>query len=673
VGARRSDASDPPSGARRIEPAGAWPAPPVAPPSPPVPPGAFGEDVFDAFPVGLARVDDRGIILAANERLVQLLGLRMRTTVGRPLVSFLAPSSQRDLLHHLARAFVSGGYEDLEVALATPDGAPRWVHLATSREADGPGGQRRALVSFFETTEQRQAERRLQQSEASHRALIEFLPDAVWVHRQGRLLYANEAARRLLEWGDGHIEGQALSAWIHPDDREKAQDLWQQAADRRCHLGPWALRAVDVTGTTVDVEAHEYAVVFDGAWANATIARDLTDRHRLQAQLIQNDRLASMGTLSAGIAHEVNNPLSFILTNLETALEALPPSPSPLAEVRESLEEAWEGAVRVKELVREMRKLSHFDDEERPVDLREVAEAALRVARKELEYRARVEAELPPDGQTVVLGNRGQLFQVVLNLLLNAAQALVGTRRGGATPPAAGSSHVVQVRVRVTGRWVVVEVEDDGPGIPPEAQHRVFEPFFTTKPVGEGTGLGLSICRGIVTNHGGDLLLDSEVGRGTRVEVRLPRPDPGRVAAAPEGRPASFPPSTPPNGPKRRMLLIDDEALVGRAVARALRDRHELDLATSKAEATRLLADGRDYDLVLCDVMMPGGSGVDVHGWLTAHRPDLLQRFVMMTGGVFLPEAEEFLERADVPFVSKPLDREMLEQLLADRGKPRRA
>jgi len=641
------------------------------------------EDIFEAFPVGLARIDDKGIILAANERLVQLLGRRLRTTVGRPLVSLLSPASRRDVLHHLARAFVSGGYEHAEARLGEDDGGrrARFVHLSTSRESDGPGGQRRALVSFFETTEQREAEARLQQSEASHRALIESLPDAVWVHRQGRLVYANAAARGLLEWGDGHVEGQALAAWIHPDDREAAAEHWARAAESRRHLGPWELRVVDTSGRSIDVEAHEVTSVFEGSWANATIARDLTERRRLQAQLIQNDRLASMGTLSAGIAHEVNNPLSFILTNLETALEALPPSPSPLAEVRESLEEAWEGAVRVKELVREMRKLSHFDDEERPVDLDEVAEAALRVARKEIEYRAGVRTELVGAGEAravaLVLGNRGQLFQVALNLLLNAAQALSprapeaavgrGSSAGsGATPEA---PHQVVVRTRVTGRWVVLEVEDDGPGIPEAVLPRVFEPFFTTKPVGEGTGLGLAICRGIVLSHGGDLLVDSEVGRGTRVEVRLPKPEPSRLSTVAPERPPSLPPSAPPPaGPRRRMLLIDDEVLVGRSVARSLRGRHDLELACSKDEAAAILSEGRDYDLVLCDVMMPGGSGVDVHGWVRRHRPELLPRLVMMTGGVFLPEAEAFLDREEVPFVSKPLEREAIEWLLAARG-----
>ncbi|WP_237077252.1 ATP-binding protein [Myxococcus xanthus] len=249
----------------------------------------------------------------------------------------------------------------------------------------------------------------------------------------------------------------------------------------------------------------------------AGVAVDVTDRKAMQAQLVVSDRLAAVGTLAAGVAHEINNPLAFVLSNLSFLageLHALAPElPSGrMAELEEVLREATDGAHRVRQIVRDLRTFSRGDDEvATAVNVQAVLESAITLARSELKLRA----QLVRDYREVPLveGNEGRFGQVFLNLLINAAQAI---------PMGQPEQHEVRLSLRTAGDRVIIEVRDTGVGMPPEVRARIFDPFFTTKPVGEGTGLGLSICHGIVTGFGGDISVESEEGRGSTFRVSLP-------------------------------------------------------------------------------------------------------------------------------------------------------
>ncbi|WP_426752373.1 ATP-binding protein [Myxococcus sp. Y35] len=249
----------------------------------------------------------------------------------------------------------------------------------------------------------------------------------------------------------------------------------------------------------------------------AGVALDITDRKTMQAQLVVSDRLAAVGTLAAGVAHEINNPLAFVLSNLSFLAgelhglaRELPPG--RMAELEEVLREATDGAHRVRQIVRDLRTFSRGDDEvATAVNVQTVLESAITLARSELKQRAQIVRdyrEVP-----LVEGNEGRFGQVFLNLLINAAQAI---------PLGAPEHHEVRLSLRTSGDRVIVEVRDTGVGMPPEVRARIFDPFFTTKPVGEGTGLGLSICHGIVTGFGGDISVESEEGRGSTFRVSLP-------------------------------------------------------------------------------------------------------------------------------------------------------
>jgi PAS domain S-box-containing protein len=408
-------------------------------------------------------------------------------------------------------------------------------------------------------------------------------------------------------------------------------------------------------GSTFPVEVSVRTAVIGGRRFFQGISRDITERRRMELQLQLADRMASVGTLAAGVAHEINNPLAYVLANLDFALAELAAPGAGPEELARALGEAREGAVRVREIVRDLKSFSRVSEEERePVDVRKVLQTAVGLAQNEIRHRARLAIEY---GEVPsVMASEHRLGQVFLNLLINAAQAI---------PDGAADRNLVNAATFVgeDGR-VAVEITDSGTGIPAEVLPRIFDPFFTTKPVGVGTGLGLSIAHGLVTELGGDLSVRSELGSGTIFTVRLP-PAPAGAVRMPIAQPGAAP--LAPGA--ARVLVVDDEPLVGRAVARILSPPHQVTVAVSGQEALDRLAQ-EPYDVVLCDLMMPGLTGMDVHQRLIEQAPALADRMIFLTGGAFTDSARSFLARVPNERLEKPFEPATLRQVVAKRLVP---
>lgn len=409
------------------------------------------------------------------------------------------------------------------------------------------------------------------------------------------------------------------------------------------------------------------------------MVRDVTEARPLEGVLFQSEKLASIGLLSAGVGHEINNPAAFVLANLcalgeqldvlsgiaEEAHRAGSPAAGtelPLAvdafvnEARPVLAESIEGMNRIHAIARDLRAFSRNDDAVALVDINAAIASALRMLRNELRYRARVARALSASQR--VLGNPGQLGQVFLNLILNASQAF-GDERAG--------QNRIAVRSFDDGGDVIVEIADNGPGVPPEILPRIFDPLFTTKPSGIGTGLGLPIARAIVRAAGGELSAESASPTGALFRVRLPAAAQATAAAPPRARPQEAPTR------RARILAIDDEALLLTAYRRMMRRLHDIEISSGGRQALRLLEQDRRFDVVLCDLLMPHFSGMDLHREVAARWPGLAKRFVFLTGDAFTPAARRFLEESGCSWLEKPVDRDVLvrvigEKLAADEG-----
>jgi two-component system cell cycle sensor histidine kinase/response regulator CckA len=372
----------------------------------------------------------------------------------------------------------------------------------------------------------------------------------------------------------------------------------------------------------------------------AMIVRDQTERERLAERVRISDRMASVGTLAAGVAHEINNPLTYVLSNLEHVRDLLAAIDDPgVDDLRTAIDEAMVGADRVRQTVRDLRVFSHPGmTTVTPVDLHRVLDSTLRMATNEIRHRATLVRDY--GDVAAVLGDEAQLSQVFLNLVVNAAQAL---------PVGDAANHEIVLRTRASGRLVVIEVSDTGVGVPEGMETRIFEPFVTTKASGQGTGLGLSICRNIVEGLGGRITAERRRPCGTTLRVVLPAADRTTMPSH-----LSIARAQQSNEPRLRVLVIDDDELVTAALARVLRN-HDTDIATTAAASLELL-DGRDYDVVLCDLMMPELSGMEIYARTVARRPALAHRFVFITGGAFTDRARDFIAEVPNPVVEKPFD-----------------
>jgi signal transduction histidine kinase/CheY-like chemotaxis protein len=398
----------------------------------------------------------------------------------------------------------------------------------------------------------------------------------------------------------------------------------------------------------------------------ARVAERTRERDRAQVALHESERLAALGRLAAGIGHEINNPLTYVLLGLERLSGHLQATGAP-AEVIDALDEAREGGQRIQKTVDGLRTYSRPAQAPRLVMLGDVATDALHLAGPRIRHSAKV--ELAVDAAPPVLGEASRLVQGLVNLLVNAAQAV-------------GDNGSVVVRVGSTSAGEgCIEVSDSGPGVDPAHLRRMGEPYFTTRAKEGGLGLGLFTTRGIAEAHGGRLELESESGRGLRARLVLPAA-PGVRPEAPAGGvgPAPVPPEllgprpTPP-APLRapgagrsvgRVLIIEDEPLVARVLARALARSWLVTIANSADQALRLLEVEPPFDAVLCDLMMPRRTGMDLAHELASTRPEVRARMVFLTGGAATPEAQGFLERPDVRSLQKPVDMGELEAVLLD-------
>ena len=287
-----------------------------------------------------------------------------------------------------------------------------------------------------------------------------------------------------------------------------------------------------------------------------------------------------------------------------------------------------------------MRDLQLFsrpsNEDDGAVDVRRVLDSSANIVMNEIRARARLTkhyGDVP-----LIAANPARLGQVFLNLVLNAAQAI---REGD---PA---KNEIRLETRVEEGAIVVRVSDTGEGIPREIRERIFDPFFTTKPMGAGTGLGLSISRGIVTAMGGELVVEDRARARTTFRVRLP------IVGGEAARPPPRPPG-PPRPRRARLLVIDDEPLIGATLTRVLGDAYDIEAMTNPDAAIARLTGGARFDLILCDLMMPGRNGMDVHAAVARSSPEQAQRMVFLTGGAFSAAAKEFLSRAEAPIVDKP-------------------
>ena len=628
-----------------------------------VSPEDYARLLIDSVSAILVGLDPSGRVVFFNRGAEVITGYRTEQVVGQDWFSLLVPRDRfPEVWESFQRVQRKGVIiEYYENPILTASGEERiilWRNVLAGPEMLGGA----TLSLGLDITAMRQAEARALASEAQFRQLIETAPDAIGAVRDGAYVYVNPALVRLLGYERREdLVGRPLVDLLHPDDRAQMLQRAPIILEQGGPLSPTLeYRLICRDGSLVTLEVITIRVQLDGQPTLLGWGRDVTERRRIEAALARAGRMASLGVLAAGIAHELNNPLTYLSLNLEMIERLLPRArqqpeaapeqvPDTLAEIERRVSEVRDAAERVSAIVRNLRAFSRSDEPvTRPVDLRSAVQAALKMVDNELRHRGRLEISLedPPPVQA----DEGRLVQVVLNLVTNALQAL---------PEEDPASQWIRIRAAAEEGGAALTVSDSGPGIPPELADHIFDEFFTTKPPDQGTGLGLPIAAGIVRSFGGTISVGREPGGGAAFRVWLPAGGGARADEAPAAPAAAAVPA-----PRSlQILVVDDEPLIGSAVRAVLSPPHTVDVLVRAEDALPAVMSGR-YQVVLCDLMMPGMSGMELHEQVQAQRPELARRFLFMSGGTFTDQASRFAARNAPRLIEKPFDLERLQQLI---------
>jgi PAS domain S-box-containing protein len=589
-------------------------------------------------------------ILQCNQTALDALGLTEEQLIGR--TSF---DPQWNVVHEDGKPF-PGPEHPVPRAIATGRSVtgvimgvyrPRtqdrvWLLVNAIVQPDRHGNAQSVICSFADITARKRAEDAARESNAMFRAVYDNAGLGVLLREPaGQLVSCNRAFTRMVGRSADTLRTLPPARYVYPEDMElSAQMHAELLAGRR---------------DTYEVERRYVRADGEIVWGHVTVSAvretpgrtrylvemimDITDRKRMEAQLMLADRLASLGTMAAGVAHEINNPLTWLMGNISYVLETMDELRDDMAldddsfdDLHKSLADSLSGADRIRTIVQDLKLFSRTKEQgDESVDVTRVLHSTLRMLHNELSHRAELVLDVAP--VPLVAGDEARLGQVLTNLLVNAIQALPDERH-----------HDNRIVVRVAGPThdenVLVEVTDNGVGIAPDVRARIFDPFFTTKRVGQGTGLGLSICHSIVTNLGGRIEVDSEPGVGTTFRVHLrsaepaPPPPPPPVTAAADA----------PQAARKRILCIDDEPDMGDTFVRMLGRQHDLTFETDATRALDRLRAGERYDAIICDIMMPSMNAMEFHRALGDIAPELIERCGFVTGGTFTPAARAFVE-----------------------------
>jgi signal transduction histidine kinase len=448
----------------------------------------------------------------------------------------------------------------------------------------------------------------LEGAEHGYRVLMEALSEGVaTLNPQGIVSYCNPRFSAILHARQDLTVGNTIFRLVPEVDRARfaaliAAGTWGRSEGEFWLKAPCADEPALVRLAVVALNA-------DGARTHCLVMTDLTEPYRqstamaaertlMRARLALAERMSSLGTLAAGVAHEINNPLAYVLTSIELMKYQLSKpantAPGPSAEATSGLlrqvNRAQEGAERVRVIVRDLKAFSSADnDTVGIIDPRRALDTSIALASNEIRHRARLVQDY--DELPRIRGNEARLGQVFLNLLVNATQAI---------PSGAAADH----EIRVTGHadaegHAVIDIRDTGSGIDAAHMPFIFDPFFTTKPPNEGTGLGLSLCHAIITSLEGHITAESKPGAGSVFRIVLP----GVEGAVPSIRPPSIPP--PGADPRGRLLVIDDEEDLCLALQEAVEPAHDIVTTTDAHRGLEMLASGQRFDLILCDIRMP--------------------------------------------------------------------
>jgi two-component system NtrC family sensor kinase len=558
-------------------------------------------ELFETLQEGIYIVTPEDRIVDANPALVRILGYESKEELLARKVSEVFTDES---LRNVVRAEVDRQpvLEGREIVLIRKDGKPITCLNTAAAVRDGSGKIVRYQGALMDVTARREIERRLHKQQEFARRLVDSFPDVIFVvDTQGRYTFVSPRVKDVLGSSSEEMMLKNFGECVHPDDHKELDDLFSEIVSGKQNFGSLEVRVRHHAGDWRVIRAHFSPLSSESGGTEGVVisGRDVTELKRLGEQLIQSEKLAAIGQMLAGVAHELNNPLTAILGVTELVRE------------REGLDEAMKRQLDLthRQARRAARIVQNLLEFSRPtatpkasVEINTIIERTLQLHEHSLKRNSIEVSFTPKEDIPPVIGDASQLIQVFLNLVINAEQAIREVRESGR----------IQIRAAAISNRVMVTIQDDGAGIAPEALQKIFDPFFTTKRPGGGTGLGLSICTAILREHGGTIEAQSLPAGGSAFTVFLPAATSGEVkpAASPLGTSATqIEKSAAAKPPAKSVLVLDDEESIRSLLEEGLAGYGLRVVCAGTAEEAAKLGATETFDAVLCDLNLAGGAG----------------------------------------------------------------
>ncbi len=481
--------------------------------------------------------------------------------------------------------------------------------------------------------------------------LLDNFPDGVLIHRDGIILYTNPRLREYLKYEQSfEMLGQSVYDIMVPPEfvdivKKRTQDLISGVVAVNPLMEFELL--TKISGERFSCEVSSVPMTIDGDKCVAVTFRDLSDRKKLQIYKMTTDRMTALGHLAAGVGHEINNPLCYVMMNLELVKDNL--AAAKIRDYNKQISAIQKGLERIKTVVSDLKTVSRVspDNAVTHVDVNDVIESVLGIVKNEIQHRAVLKCSLTSVEPIWIEETR--LAQILINLAINAAHSI---------PIGDTNQNCVGVKTFMNNKnQVVIEISDTGSGMSKDIQKKIFDPFFTTKAAGKGTGLGLSICHNIVNQFNGTIEFKSELGKGTVFQVVFPASEATKniikldqAEMKKDSKAAS----------KGQVLIIDDDVELLDVLQEIVSTNHDCLAFTNAQAALDILKENNTFDCIICDLMMPKMSGLQFYNALKQTAPHYLNRVIILTGGSFTEETDNFLNLPEITVLEKPIDTTLL-------------
>jgi PAS domain S-box-containing protein len=589
-------------------------------------------------------IDTDGNIVYANETSYRTYGYNEEEVLGKNIRS-LTTKEQATLIDDRIARLLERGDAVFQSAHQRKDGSV--IPVEVHGQLVSIGGKKFILCLARDMTERILAEKVLKRSEERFRTVLEDMDNGYFeLDLRGYYTFVNDAMCKILGLSRADIVARHFSNFIDPSDdkfidnsRAIISEVIAKGVTRSGMFG--TIVKGDGSRRIIGVSVSPMKDAAGIITGLRGITRDITDRIKMEQQLLIAGKLASIGELAAGVAHEINNPLTAIMG----FAQLLANDDDVPANIKEDLEKIYSQSQRAARIVQNLLTFARSNTLEKSViDINALILKTLEMRSYEHKVsNTEVITELQ-EGLPGISADENQIQQVILNVIINAEQSIAAKKKAG----------TIRIVTSAIEDKIKITIADDGPGIPREMLDRLFDPFFTTKDVGQGTGLGLSVCHGIITNHGGRIYAESIVGEGATFIIELPisKGSSGKVVAAP----AKLQKGIHLSAVGKKILVVDDETVIRDILARILSERgYEIDSAASGLEGLQKIENSQ-YDVYLLDMKMPGIDGKDMYDTISVKYPDLIERVIFITGDTISKSTLDFLEATGRDYFSKPLD-----------------